>query len=61
MRKIVLEISESTYDKMVALALTREKSFSMLIEHVLENDSKAKEAYEYQVDLEYQQLLERIV
>lgn len=57
MRKIVLEVKESLYDRLVCLALSKEKSFSQLVIELFEQDNKAKELYDEMYQTEFAKLL----
>lgn len=54
MRKIVLEVKESLYDRLVCLALSNEKSISQLILELFDKDIKAQTLHDemYQVAFE---------
>lgn len=57
MRKIVLEVKESLYDRLVCLALSQEKSFSQLVSDLFEKDSKAKKIYDEICQVEFETLI----
>lgn len=57
MRKIVLEVKESLYDKLVSLALSHEKSFSQLVSDLFETDKRAKEIYDEMYQSEFEKLI----
>ena len=42
MRKIVLQVKDSTYDKLICLALSHEKSLSQIIVDLFDKDLKAQ-------------------
>lgn len=54
MRKIVLEVKESLYDRLICLALSHEKSISQLILELFDKDLKAQTLHDemYQVAFE---------
>lgn len=56
MRKIVLEIKESLYDRLVCLALSQEKGFSQLVSDLFEKDKKAQQLYDEMIQKEFEQL-----
>lgn len=57
MRKIVLEVKESLYDRLVCLALSKEKSFSQLVLELFEQDSKASRLYDEMYQDEFEKLI----
>lgn len=54
MRKIVLEIKDSLYDKLICLALSQEKSLSQLVIDLFDRDLKAQTIHDemYQISFE---------
>lgn len=54
MRKIVLEVKESLYDKLICLALSNEKSISQIVLELFDKDLKAQTLHDemYQVAFE---------
>ncbi len=54
MRKIVLEVKESLYDRLICLALSNEKSISQMILELFDKDEKAQTLHDemYQVAFE---------
>lgn len=56
MKKIVLELKESLYDRLVCLALSREKSFSHLVTELFEKDKKAQQLYDEMIQKEFEQV-----
>lgn len=57
MRKIVLELNETLYDKLLCLTLSRQKSFSNLVVEMFERDPTAQEYYDGFCEQEYQKIL----
>lgn len=57
MRRIVLEVKESLYDRLVCLALSQEKSFSQLVLDLFEHDKKAKSLYDEMYQEEFEKLI----
>lgn len=58
MRKLVLELNESTYDKIVAMAFASEKGFSKLVNDIFEKSEYAKTLYDEMIEIEYQKLIQ---
>ncbi len=61
MRKIVLEIQESLYDRLACLALSQEKNFSQLVTEIFEKDAKTQELYDELVQKEFEQLTKEAI
>lgn len=57
MRKLVLELSECTYDKMIALAFANEKGFSRLVNDIFEKSECAKSLYDEMLQKEFEKLV----
>ena len=56
MKKIVLELKESLYDRLVCLALSQEKSFSHLVIELFEKEKKAQQLYDEMIQKEFEQV-----
>lgn len=57
MKKIVLELNETLYDKLLCLTLSNRKSFTNLVIEMFERDPIAQEHYEGFCEQEYQKLI----
>lgn len=56
MRKIVLEVNDNLYNRLVCLVLSGEKSFSQLVLDMFEKDCKAKDFYNELYQDEFEKL-----
>ena len=56
MRKLILRLEEPIFDKLQALVLVNQKSFSKMVTEIFEQSKEAQEIYNQMIEQEYQKI-----
>lgn len=57
MRKLILRIEEPIFDKLQALVLANQKSFSNMVTEIFEQSKEAQEIYDQIIEQEYKTIV----
>jgi hypothetical protein len=56
MRKLILQLDEPIFDKLQALVLANQKSFSRIVTEIFEQSKEAQEIYDQMINQEYEKI-----
>ncbi len=57
MRKLILKLEEPIFDKLQALVLANQKSFSNMVTEIFEQSKEAQEIYDQIIEQEYKTIV----